>query len=433
LRLFYGWVVVTGAFIVLFVAYGAQYAFGVFFAALLDEFGWSRASLAGAFALYAVAYSVFGFPAGRLTDLWGPRRVIAIGGCCLGVALAGMAAVSRLWEPYVLYGLVAAVGMGTAYVPCNATVVKWFVRRRGLAIGLASTGASVGAAALPPLAQALVDALGWRAAYVIFGVGVFVILNLVALAMRRDPESLGLGPDGEQTVVADRSADPWPLGRAARTPTFWLLWAAFSATWIPVFIPLVHLVRYARDLGFTPLIAASLISALGVGAVIGRLVMGVVSDRLGRRPTVALAMAMQAAAFVAFVVVRELGALYATALLFGYSYGAVSTLFTAIIGDLFGRARAGTLVGVLFAMAGSMAGVGPLIAGALYDATGSYTPAFAVSAALNVVAVGLLLLCRLPYSEGAATAPSDIHHRSGPHGPLRTSPSEDCAGKAGAR
>jgi MFS family permease len=161
-----------------------------------------------------------------------------------------------------------------------------------------------------------------------------------------------------------------------------------------VFIPLVHLVRYARDLGFTPLIAASLVSALGVGAVIGRLLMGVVSDRLGRRPTVALSMAMQAAAFVAFVIVRELGALYATALVFGYSYGAVSTLFTALISDVFGRARAGTLVGVLFAMAGSMAGVGPLIAGALHDATGSYTPAFAISAALNVLAVGLLLFSR---------------------------------------
>jgi MFS family permease len=349
---------------------------------------------------------VFGFPAGRLTDHWGPRRVIAIGGCCLGAALAGMAAVTRLWEPYVLYGLVAAAGMGTAYVPCNATVVKWFVRRRGLAIGLASTGASVGTAALPPLAQTLVDARGWRVAYVIFGIGVFVILALVALAMRRDPESLGLGPDGQQAVVADRVGDSWALDRAARTSTFWLLWAAFSATWIPVFIPLVHLVRHARDLGFTPLIAASLMSALGVGAVIGRLVMGVVSDRLGRRPTIAVAMALQAAAFAAFAVVRELGALYATALLLGYSYGVVSTLFTALIGDLFGRAQAGTLVGVLFAMAGSMAGVGPLIAGALYDATGGYGPAFAVAAALNVVAVGLLLRCRPVFSERASTAPA---------------------------
>ena len=124
--------------------------------------------------------------------------------------------------------------------------------------------------------------------------------------------------------------------------------------------------------------------------------MGAVSDRLGRRPTVAMAMALQAVAFVGFMVVRELSALYTTAFVFGYSYGAISTLFTAIIGDFFGREQAGTLVGVLFAIAGSMAGWGPLIAGAAHDATGSYTPAFAASAGLNVIALALLLLCRPP-------------------------------------
>ena len=164
MRVFRGWIVVAGAFSVLFVAYGAQYSFGVFFSALLEEFGWSRASLAGAFSLYAAAYCVFGFPAGRLTDRWGPRLVIAFGGLFLGAALAGMALVTRLWQPYVLYGLVAALGMGTAYVPCNSTVVKWFVARRGLAVGLATAGGSVGTFVLPPVAQLLVSAAGWRTA-----------------------------------------------------------------------------------------------------------------------------------------------------------------------------------------------------------------------------------------------------------------------------
>lgn len=414
-RLFYGWVVVAGAFVVLFVAYGAQYAFGVFFAAMLAEFGWSRAALAGAFSLYAFAYCVFGFPAGRLTDLWGPRRVIAAGGCFLGLALAGMAAVSRLWEPYFLYGLVAAIGMGTAYVPCNATVVKWFVRRRGLAVAIASSGASVGTVVLPPLAQALVGAVGWRAAYLAFGVGVLLLINLVALAMRRDPESLGLRPDGDDRPLAAAAPDGeagWPLSRAARTPAFWLLGAAFSATWIPVFIPLVHIVRFGQDLGLTPLVAASVVSALGVGAVVGRLAMGAVSDRIGRRATVVVAMALQAAAFVGFAAVQTPGALYATAFAFGYSYGAISTLFAAIVGDFFGRQQAGTLVGVLFALAGSMGGWGPVVAGAIHDAWGTYAPAFALSAALNVLAMVLLLLCRPPRAAPAARrrrAPADPH------------------------
>ncbi|OGL16484.1 MAG: hypothetical protein A3F92_04565 [Candidatus Rokubacteria bacterium RIFCSPLOWO2_12_FULL_71_22] len=384
----------------LFVAYGAQYSFGVFFSALLEEFGWSRASLAGAFSLYAAAYCVFGFPAGRLTDRWGPRVVIAFGGLFLGAALAGMALVTRLWQPYVLYGLVAALGMGTAYVPCNSTVVKWFVARRGLAVGIASAGGSMGTFVLPPVAQLLVTAAGWRTAYVVFGVGVFLVLNLTARVMRRDPESMGLHPDGVSgpPVAIDEAETPWPLGRAVRSRAFWLLGATFTATWIPVFIPLVHLVPFTRDLGYSALVAASSVSALGVGAVVGRLVMGAVSDRIGRRPAVGIAMGLQAIAFLGFLAAHELPMLFGTAFVFGYSYGAISTLFPAIVGDFFGRRQAGALVGFLFAFAGAMAGWGPLIAGAIYDATRSYDLTWVLAATLNVVAIALLTVTRPPPS-----------------------------------
>jgi MFS family permease len=394
-RLFYGWVVVAGAFVTLFVAYGAQYSFGVFFAALLEEFGWRRASLAGAFSLYAFAYCLFGFPAGRLTDRWGPRAVIASGGLFLGGALAGMSLVTRVWEPYLLYGIVAALGMGTAYVPCNATVVKWFVRRRGLAAGLASSGASFGTLVLPPLAQVLIARVGWRGAYVAFGLGVLVVLNVVALVMRRDPERHGLHPDGGGVPPPVSAAGPGlSLASAVRTPVFWLVWAAFAAIWIPVFIPLVHVVQLARDLGFAPLVGATVISILGVGAIAGRLIMGGLSDRIGRKPVIAASMIVQALAFAAFAGVRDLWALSATAFAYGYAYGAISTLFTPLVSDLFGREHAGALVGVLFALAGSMGGLGPVLAGLVYDTTGAYGPAFWAAAALSLVAVAILLRCR---------------------------------------
>jgi len=396
--LFRGWVIVGGAFLVLFSAYGAQYSFGVFFSALLEEFHWSRASISGAFSLYAALYCIVGFPAGRLTDLWGPRVVIAAGGLFLGSALAGMSLVTELWQPYVLYGGIAALGMGTAYIPCNTTVVKWFVRRRGLAVGLASSGGSVGTFFLPPLAQLLVSAVGWRTAYVIFGAAIFVVLNVVARVMRRDPESVGLHPDGAPApIAADPAGCGWPLARAMRTSTFWMLGAAFSATWIPVFVPLVHLVPFARDLGYSPLTGASVVSTLGIGAVAGRLVMGGVSDRIGRRTAVGIAMVLQGIAFLGFLLAgRGVALLFGTALVFGYSYGAISTLFPAIVGDFFGRGQAGALVGFLFALAGAMAGWGPLIAGAIYDATGGYDLTWMAAACLNVLALALLALSRPP-------------------------------------
>jgi len=396
--IFYGWKVVAAAFVVLFTAYGAQYSFGVFFNALLQEFHWSRASLSGVFSLYAFGYSVSGFPAGRLTDAWGPARVIAGGALFLGGALAAMAMVSQLWQPYLFYGVIAALGMGTAYVPCNSTVVRWFARRRGLAVGLASSGGSLGTFVLPPLTQLAVTNLGWRGAYLVLGATVFAVLTATAPLLRRDPESMGLHPDGDaiRPPTVRVGADGLRLGDAMRTRTFWLLAAVFAATWIPVFIPLVHLVPFARDLGHSPLVAATAVSVLGAGAVLGRLVMGTASDRLGRRTTLGVGMLLQAAAFAAFTVAHELPSLYAAALLFGFAYGTVSTQFPAIVGDFFGRAHAGSIVGSLFALAGCMAAWGPLLAGATYDATGSYRVAFLISAGLNVVAVGLLTACRPP-------------------------------------
>jgi MFS transporter, OFA family, oxalate/formate antiporter len=406
---FYGWVIVGGAFLVLFIAYGTQYAFGVFFGALLGEFGWSRASLSGAFSLYTVAYAACGLAAGRLTDRWGPRAVIALGGGFLGLGLIGMSGTTMLWHMYVLYGVVSALGMSTAFVPCAATVARWFVRRRGLALGLTSAGISFGAFAMPPAAYYLVSRVGWRWAYVVFGTAILVILNLVARLMRRDPESLGLAPDGDRAAerpsIARAPAEMWTVGGAMRTPAFWMLLALFAATWVPVFIPMVHLVPLARGLGVPPLLAATVVSALGAADLGGRLLSGAASDRLGRRPALAVGLALQVAAFVVLAAARGLGTLYAGALLFGFSYGAVSTMFPAIVADFFGRARAGSLVGIFFATAGAMAGLGPLGAGWIYDRHATYSPALWMSAAFNALALALLLFIHPPSRRHIAGVP----------------------------
>ncbi len=407
-RLFYGWVVVAGAFVVLFLAYGAQYAFGVFFSALLKEFGWSRASLSGAFSLYAFTYAACAVLAGRLTDRLGPRSVIALGGALLGLGLMGMSRVTALWEPFVLYGFVAGLGMSTAYVPCSATVVRWFVERRGVAVGIASAGGSLGAFALPPVAHLLVTTVGWRWAYAIFGAGLLVALNLVAVVMRRDPESLGLMPDGRAADIPAAFGAPPERGFTVRealgSGAFWMLGAVFTTTWVPVFVPLVHLVPFAQDLGVPAFWASTLVSALGIAAVAGRVIMGAFSDRIGRRGALAIAFAMQVVAFAGYTGSTSLPALYAVSAGFGFSYGAVSALFPSVVSDFFGREHSGSLVGVLFALAAPLSAAGPLVAGWIYDRTGGYGPAWWLSAGFNVLALALLACARPPEPRGAAAA-----------------------------
>jgi len=370
----------------------------VFFGALLEEFGWSRGKLSGIFAIYAFSYALWGFLAGRLSDRWGPRVVLAGGSLFLGGAIAAMASVTQLWQPYLLYGVLAAVGMGTIYIPCNTTVVKWFLRRRGFAVGIASSGGSLGTLVIPPVAQLVVSAVGWRAAYVVFGSAIVLVLQIVALVMRRDPESMGLHPDGisPPRAMSETFDTGWALGPALRTRSFWMIAATFTATWIPVFVPLVHIVPFARDLGFSPLTAATALSALGAGSIAGRLVMGAMSDRIGRRATGVIGTTLQATAFLAFSVVQSLPAVYGVAILFGFAYGTVSMLFPALVGDFFGRQHAGAIVGFLFAFAGSTSALGPWAAGAIYDAHGSYAIAFYTSAAFNVAAAVLVMLARPP-------------------------------------
>jgi len=181
-----------------------------------------------------------------------------------------------------------------------------------------------------------------------------------------------------------------------RTRVFWVLFALFAATWIPIFAPVVHLVPLARGLGVNPLVAATLVSAIGIAGIAGRLTIGSLSDRIGRRPALGIGLVLQMLAFLGFAAAGALPSLYAASVAFGFSYGAVASLFPAIIADFFGRARAGSLVGLLFAMSGSMAALGPLGAGFIYDRTGGYGPAWLGSAALNVVALGLLAWARPP-------------------------------------
>jgi MFS family permease len=181
-----------------------------------------------------------------------------------------------------------------------------------------------------------------------------------------------------------------------RLREFWVLFSVFGLTWTAIFIPLVHLVPLARDLGIEPLQAATLVSALGIAAVAGRLAMGWLSDRVGRRAILAVALAAQAASFVALGRAATLPALAAATVLFGLSYGTVSVIFPAMVADLFGRAHAGSLVGLIFGLAGPTAALGPLGAGWIYDRLGSYAVACWISAAVNLTALVLLAFTRAP-------------------------------------
>lgn len=403
--IFYGWLIVACAFVILCVAYGIQFSFGVFMPAISAETGWDRASLSLPYSLYVFVYSALGVVTGRCTDRWGPRLVITVGGCLLGTGIVLTSQVHALWQLYLFFGLVAASGMSAAFVPCNATVVRWFTRQRGLALSITSSGASFGNFLVPPLTAALITTYGWRTTYLLLGVIGTIVICVCAVFVVRDPEKMGLSPDGqmpEEPLLPSVSSpsitlsEEWTLSSARRTAAFWLLNAIFTLTWLVVFLPMVHIVPFAVDLGIPQIRAAMTISVIGIAGFAGRLSMGPISDRLGRIPTLGLCLLLQALSFLGFAHSTGLTSLYPAAAVFGVSYGGATTLFPAIVGDFFGRLAVGAIVGFIFALAGSTAAFGPLVAGYIYDATGQYSAAFVLSAVLNLAGLVLLLFLKKP-------------------------------------
>jgi len=400
---FYGWVVVCSAFLVLFLTYGVQYSFGVFVPPMLDDLGWQRASLGGAFSLYSMVYMGFSLVSGRLTDTLGPRRVIGFGGVMLGLGIMATSQVSAQWQLYLYYGIIAALGMSTAYIPCNMTVVRWFNRQRGLALGIVSCGASCGILVVPTLSSYMITLTNWRVSLLTLGASMFVLIIIAARFMVRDPELLGLQTDGKETLTTDENlglsevlneATGWTLTEARSTLSFWLFLLTFAVILLTTTIPFVHVPVFARDIGLSAIGGSMAVSISGLFALIGSISLGTLSDRIGPKQAVLLSLCVQVVAFLIFLVTKDMVTLYLGAAAFGFFYGGIASLFPALVGDLFGRAHAGAIGGFIFGGAGIIGAWGPAVAGYLRDVDGDYRRAFILCAL--TIACSLVLFLVLP-------------------------------------
>src|SRR5438128_4582981 len=269
-RIFYGWWVVAAAFVITFLGFGSAYTFSAFLEQLQRDFGASRGSVSLVFSLAGFLYFGLGIVSGPLADRFGSRPLVLIGMILLGLGLALASAAQNLIEVYAAYSLGVGIGMGCAYVPAIGAVQRWFLRRRGFASGLAVSGIGVGTLAMPPLATALIAALGWREAYVALAVLAAVVGGGAALLIENDPRERGLEPDGDppQSGSQPAAAEGMAVADAVRSRRFISLYIACLICSFGVFVPFVHLVPYARDHGVTASTAALLLGTNGVAALI---------------------------------------------------------------------------------------------------------------------------------------------------------------------
>lgn len=378
----------------MFMGFGAAYAFGTFFHSLRDEFGATRQEISLVFSLTAFLYFLLGALSGPLADRIGPRRIIAAGGVLVGMGLLLAAATQRLWQIYISYGFGVGLGIGVSYVPAVGAVQRWFIRQRGLASGLAVSGIGCGSLLIPPIAATLIATVGWRWAYVYLGVSVLLVMVTAAAVIERAPEARGLTPDGDPPRLDGgvTVAGGATRGEALHSPRFWWLYLACFTTSVGLFIPFVHLVPYATDHGISEFAAAFLLGAIGAGSTLGRLALGSVADRFGRRQSLAGSFLLMAAMQLWWVMSASMWSLLVFALCFGTGYGGFVALIPALTTDYFGVRQAGAIIGVLYTGVGIGSLVGPTLAGIAFDLRQSYTLPILLSAGANLVAVFCMVI-----------------------------------------
>ena len=390
------WLIVAALFVVTYGVSTPLAAYGVFLPVLAEHFGWTRGAISAAMSVNLLVGGVAGFAAGALADRYGPRVLLAGTVAMAGAAFALVSAVSALWQLYLLVGLLGGVGMSSFYLLTTATVTHWFAERRGLALALVLVGFNLGYITGGPLAAWLITRLGWRAAYYILGSGCGLLTTCAALTVRLPrraeraalhrplPEQPGPAAAGGSRGVTLRQslADPrqWALNVS------WLLLGGLAL------MISVHAVPFARDQGVSLAGASLALTAYGVGAAVGRLLGGFLSDRMGTRLTMGAAYVVEIIALLALLWIPSRPALLGSLVAFGAGFAATDTMVAKVIPEVFGLRAIGAIMGMLTLGWRCGAAVGPALAGFLYDLTGSYRIPFGLAPLAVLLSWALFVL-----------------------------------------
>jgi MFS family permease len=405
-RFFYGWVIVGMTVLGLVLVYGTRHAFSVFFPPILNEFGWERGSTAVMLSLNILIYGLVAPVAGSLGDRWKPRRVMPIGLVILGLATASCAFASELWHFYLLFGVLMPIGSAFSGWPLlGPALANWFVKRRGLVIGLGNMGGGL-SFVYGVFAEFAISHLGWRSAFfVLAGTLVVLMLPLSLLFFHYRPEGRGLRPYGTAepsigeaqkpatVVIKNGLSRNWTLAQAMRTYQLWLMVLSFSLYWgMGAYLVLAHQVKFTVDVGYSSMFSASVFGLFGIFVAGGR-ACGFISDWIGREKTITLSAILSVGAVVSLLLVKDTSQpvllyLYATCL--GCGVGFYSPAIIAGMADIFHGRNFGGIMALLLTGMGVGGAIGPWLGGYIHDISGSYDSGFLLSMvcfALSSVAV----------------------------------------------
>lgn len=398
-RFYYGWVIVAVSAVILLVVFGIRLSFTVFFVALTDEFNWTRGDTALIFSVSMIVFAITSTPAGMALDRFGARRTFGVGALLLALGLFMSSRVDAYWQLVASYGLIAGLGISILGLgPQAGLISRWFVKKRGVALGIAFAGTGLGTLLLTPGVESLIRLVDWQRTYLVLAGLALALIPFIVIFLRLNPSSIGPKPDGDH-VPGDRPVDgqsgTWTLSKAMRTTAFWFLILASLGAIGPLRMLTVHQLAAVVDAGFDSLQAAMVIGLSGAVTAVAFISFGALSDRIGR----AYAYAMGSISLLGAIIVlsgiheeRTVAWLLLYVVLLGLGEGSRSGLVTAVASDLFPGQSMGAINGTVGAAFGLGAALFPWMAGTIFDRYGAYTYAYVLASLAIIISTAALWL-----------------------------------------
>jgi MFS family permease len=398
-RFYYGWVIVAASFLTVFFVVGTRSSLGLFYTAILADYGWGRAETAGAFSLMMIMHAVMSPVSGILIDRIGPRKLFPIGGIVFGIGLILSSLISEIWHLYLYLGLITALGVTPqTFAPQMSRIPRWFVRKKGLASGLVLSGMGTGTLFMAIVIGFLITTEGWRFAFGILSVSIFCfVVPINVIFQRNDPEDVG--QTIEQTGVIQKRKDApyegktekqnetpspqkmWTFNVVLRTKAFWCFFFIGLTHGIFSHTIIVHLAPHIMDLGFNPMFAAIMVGSVGLLGSVGTIVFGSLSDRMGRESGYFVASAGASLGILSLLVADSSSLkwlLYVFVIMYGLGNGGLLSILAAATGDIFSGNALGRILSTQGISFGVGSALGAYFGGYFFDQTGSYTIPFIV-------------------------------------------------------
>jgi MFS family permease len=388
MRVSYAWLIVAAGALMTCVGIGAMFSLAVYLQPMAEETGWSRTGISSAMMLDFLTMGLAGFAWGAASDRFGTRIVVLTGAILLGLGLLLASRATTLIEFQLTYGILVGVAAGSFFAPMTAAATMWFEKNRSLAVSLVSAGMGVAPMTVAPFASWLISTYGWRTAMMTIGIIAWTLLIPAALLVRR-PHVVAAGPASRAKVAADAAG--LSAAEALRSPQFVVLALTFFLCCAAHSGPIFHMVSYAMGCGVPTMAAVSIYSLGGLSGLGGRLLLGVLADRLGTKPVLIAGLTLQALAIGTFLFVYRLEEFYALSVVFGTAYGGVMPLYAVLARESFGQRIMGTVFGAMTMASSIGMAFGPWAGGWVYDTFNAYSWLYigSFSVGLGAVAVAL--------------------------------------------